>query len=322
MKSKKRVFITVNPDLLAGKRLQTVRSMVTCLHSLCDLHVVPIDEYDFGRKRVKAYKRIADGKFESRGWVKPEGDVWIVYTDGYWLDPKDYGFKHNRDFLNAQFHMHESHVENGRIKLLINTAEAERNCLKSWFAEIESKKWGVIPTYCFSNWKEVHDLLKSEKTIVAKPNWGGAGTGIYKITSAGQLDAFRKILDDENQSLKLDYCFQPLVSGPEKRLWFVNGKCVGGRIVHGRYTPWSDYTSEFRIEEYWKPKSRVFQTDVEKATKLCAKSGLTIGSIDFIGSYINEINGAGTTFTQYDGMTKIVDVRKPLTDYLASLVLE
>jgi hypothetical protein len=56
--------------------------------------------------------------------------------------------------------------------------------------------------------------------------------------------------------------------------------------------------------------------------RLCKKSGLTIGSIDFIGKHINEINGAGTTFTQYDVMTLITDARKPLVDFLAKIVLE
>jgi hypothetical protein len=322
MKSKKRVLLTVNPGLIEGKRFQTVRSIVTGLHSICDLLVLPISEYDFKRKRVNAYTRIANGRFEHYGWLKPEADVWIVYTDGYWIDCNDFGFKHRRDFLNAQIDMHETANQNGKVKRLINTAEAERNCLKSWFAELDAKKWGVIPTFKFSRWNDVHDFLKREKRIVAKPNWGGGGDGLHKIENETELTKFREAINETGESLLADYCFQPLVSGPEKRLWYVNGKCVGGRKVFGRHTPWSKSTPESRIIEYFEPRSKEFGEDLEKADRLCKRSGLTIGAIDFIGKHINEINGAGTTFTQYEAMTLIADARKPLVDYLASTARE
>lgn len=318
MKSKKRVLLTVNPGLLEGKRFQTVRSMVTGLHSICDLFILPISEYDFKRNRVNAYKRVARGQFEHHGWIRPEADVWIVYTDGYWIDSNKVGFKHRRDFLKAQIDLHETAHKNGKVRQLINSAEAERNCLKSWFAQLDAKKWGIIPTFKFSNWSSVHDLLKREKTIVAKQNWGGGGNGVHKIETETALSKFRELVGKNGESLSQDYCFQPLVSGAEKRLWYVNGQCVEGRKVFGRYTPWSEQTDDFRIFKYFDPKSKEFREDLEMADKLCKKSGLTIGSIDFIGKHINEINGAGTTFTQYDAMTLLIDARQPLVDYLAS----
>lgn len=318
----KRVLLTVNPGLIEGKRFQTVRSMVTGLHDKCDLFLLPISEYDFKNNRVNAFRRVAHGKFERHGWIKPEADVWIVYTDGYWIDHEELGFKHRRDFLNAQINMHEDAEQRGKIKQLINTAEAERHCLKSWFSELDAQKWGVIPTFKFSNWSEVHDFLKREKKIVAKPNWGGGGEGVRKLESEEDLNNFREQVSEKEQSLQLDYCFQPLVSGPEKRLWYVNGECVGGRKVFGRHTPWSEHRNDRRTITYFAPKSKEFTQDLEKANKLCKKSGLTIGSIDFIGNDINEINGAGTTFMQYDGMTVITDARKPLIDFLIAAVTE
>lgn len=321
MKSKKRVLLTVNPGLIEGKRFQTVRSMVTGLHDKCDLFVLPISEYDFNKKRVCAYKRVAHGKFEQHGWIKPEADVWIVYTDGYWIDSNDFGFKHRRDFLNAQIDLHETAFDSGKVNELINTAEAERNCLKSWFAELDAKKWGVIPTFKFSNWNDVHELLRQEKTIVAKPNWGGAGDGVRKIQNEEELEKLRTYIKCNKESLATDYCFQTLVTGAEKRLWYVNGECVRARVIHGRKTPWSDYSKDYRIVEY-DGHSKKFRKDVERANALCKKSGVTIGSIDFIGDHINEINGAGTTFTQYDLSTLVVDARKPLIDFLISVVIK
>ena len=322
MKEQNRVLLTVNPGLIEGKRFQTIRSIVTGLHDKCDLFVLPISQYDFQRKRVHAYRRVANGKFEQHGWIKPEADIWIIYTDGYWINCKEFGFKHRRDFLNAQFDMHEAPYQSGKVKQLINTIEAERHCLKSWFAELDAKRWGVIPTFKFSKWNDVHDYLEKEKTIVAKPNWGGAGDGVHKIENDRDLGDFRNFVNENDESLKADFCFQPLTSGPEKRLWYVNGKCVGGRKVFGRHTPWSEDKRDFRIVNYFEHKSKEFREDLEKADKLCKKSGLTIGSIDFIGKHINEINGAGTTFTQYDLMTLITDARKPLVDFLAAAVQE
>lgn len=317
----KRVLLTVNPGLLEGRRFQTVRSMVTGLHNRCDLFLLPISEYDFEKRRVRAYRRMAHGKFERYGWIKPEADLWIVYTDGYWINHQDCGFRHRREYLQAQIDMHEGAQQSGKVEELINTAEAERNCLKSWFAELDANKWGVISTFAFSKWSEVHDYLQQEKTIVAKPNWGGAGDGIHKIESDRELKDFQDLVGKKNESLAKDYCFQPLVTGPEKRLWYVNGKCVGGRKVVGRKTPWSEYANDYSITEYFNTKSKEFREDMERADKLCKKSGLSIGSIDFIGKHINEINGAGTTFVQYDLMNKVTDARRPLVDFLISKVV-
>jgi len=317
MKSKKRVLLTVNPGLIEGRRFQTVRSMVTGLHTVCNLYVTPISEYDFKQKKLNAYRRVAAGKFERHGWIKPEADLWIVYTDGYWLDAERMGFKTKREFLDAQFDLHES----GRVGKLINSVQAEKHCLKSWFARIDHKKYGVIPTHSFSQWSDVHDFLKREKTIVAKPDWGGAASGVVKLAGDADLDEFKQMMQETHQSLSSDYCFQPFVEGAEKRFWYVNGKCVGGRKIIGRPTPWSQADKEYRVVQFYEQKSKEYLQNIEAADRLCKTAEITIGSIDFIGDYINEINGAGTTFTQYEysGMKLIADARQPLVDYLVSI---
>jgi hypothetical protein len=322
MPSKKKVLLTVNPDLIEGKRFQTVRSMVTGLHEKCDLYIVPITGYDFKRKRLNAYRRAPGGLFERHGWITPEADLWIVYTDGYWLDASELGFKSKRDFLEAQFELHENAEESGRVGNIINTARAERHCLKSWFATLDAKKWGVVPTHCFLNWHELHDYLKREKSVVAKPNWGGAGSGIHKLSNDRDLAQFRALVEKTGETIERDYCFQPVVTGAETRFWYVNGTCVAGRKIFGRSTPWLEREDKPRIVDYWKPNSKDFAEALEKADRLCRKSGLTIGSIDSIGNHINEINGAGTTFTQYSSMNLITDARKPLVEYLVSLVTQ
>lgn len=318
MSSRKKVLITVNPDLVAGRRLSTIRSVVTALDAICDLSIVPIDSYDFSRGLVCAYRRVRCGRFEKMGMVKPQGALWIVYSDGYWLDHQEHGFKRRDEFLQAQICLHEDAQNSAAVTRVVNSPQAERNCLKSWMAGLDRQNFKTVPTYLATQFSEVHDLFCQHGTIVAKPNWGGSGFGVKKIASDNDIKVFQNFLEDSQSSLA-EYCFQNYVSGAEKRLWYVNGQCVAARITHGRHTPWSADTEDFRVASYDASTGKEFENDLSVADRLCRQSLLSIGSVDFIGGLVNEINGAGTTFTQYDGFKKIVDARKPLVDYLLSL---
>ena len=63
-----------------------------------------------------------------------------------------------------------------------------------------------------------------------------------------------------------------------------------------------------------------FAADLEAAERLCGLSGLNVGSIDFIGDRINEINGCGTIFTEYKGWHCVVDARPALVAYFVNLL--
>lgn len=321
MGRKKKVLITVNPDLVAGKRVSTIRSMVSALDPICDLLILPISEYDFKKSTVEAYRRKAGGTFSHVGTVKPEADLWIVYSDGYWLEHAQFGFDSRMEFIDAQFKFHQEALDTQAVAKIVNSPQAEKNCLKSWLAELDADKFGLIQTFKVSTYEHAHELLGARGTLVAKPDWGGAGSGIFKIEQGQDIEKLQAELEQAKCSLN-DYSFQLFATGEEKRLWFVNGQCVSGRKTYGRHTPWSPDTKEFKVVFYGDESVEGFARDHEIARKLCHEAGLLVGSIDFIGDKINEINGAGTTFTQYDGFTKIVDARKPLLDYLKSLVLE
>lgn len=324
MGHKKRVLITVNPDLVAGKRVSTIRSVVSALDPICDLLIVPISEYNFRDSTVTAYKRMKGGTFTPIGEIKPEGDLWIVYSDGYWLDHTEYGFSSRMDFIRAQFKFHQDALDSLVVAKVINTPQAEKNCLKSWLAEIDAAKFGAIPTFKVRTFGEVTELLQNRGTLVAKPDWGGAGGGIFKISNKDDVSKLEGVLHQESISHDLlsDYSFQLYATGEEKRLWFVGGECVSGRKTYGRHTPWSPDTKEFKVIYYGDRSVEGFSHDEELARTLCHKAGLMVGSIDFIGNQINEINGAGTTFTQYDGFKKIVDARQSLVDYLVSVTVD
>ena len=316
----KRVLLTVGSGLVAGKRRMTQRSLVTALHRRADLLVVPIDQYDFAAGRVRAYRRTPGGRFEELGTITPAADLWIVYSDGYYLDHRALGFGRRRDFFHAWLELHQRGIDSGRIGRVVNAPCVEARTLKSWFASLDPDAFRTIPTYRFSSMDEVYDFQKHRQAIVAKLDWGGAGTGAQRLLSEEAVRRFHSQMAVGNDRDLADYCFQPYLPADEKRLWFVGGRCVAGRKSHGRPTPWSDSTDDYAVHPYDDSCGGEFRADVAAAERLCRFAGLDVGSIDFIGERINEINGAGTIFTEYQRWQCIVDARPALAKYFVDLL--
>ena len=319
MAARKRVLLTVGPGLVAGKRHTTQRSIVTALHDRADLRVVPVDGYNWTDERVRAYKRTRGGSFEDLGMIVPAADLWIVYSDGYYLDHRALGFR-RRDFFRALLAFHQRGIDSGRIGRVVNAPCVEARTLKSWFATLDAEEYRLIPTYRFSAIDEVHDFQRQRRSIVAKLDWGGGGNGAQRLLSEEDVRRFAaELRNDDDRDLD-DYCFQPYLPGDEKRFWFVGGDFVAGRKSHGRPTPWSDSTDDYAVHPYDDDDGEEFRSDLAAASRLCRVAGLEVGSIDFIGKRINEINGCGTIFTEYKFWQCIVDARPALTRYFLDLV--
>lgn len=129
----------------------------------------------------------------------------------------------------------------------------------------------------------------------------------------------RRLVKDTDNDLS-DYCFQPYRPGDEKRMWFVGGRFVAGRMRHGAKTPWSDSDDDYDVYPYNSAGVKGFAADLEASERLCRLSGISVGSIDFIGESINEINGCGTIFTEYKYWQCIVDARPALVRYFVNLL--
>ena len=314
MAAKKRVLLTVNPFLVTGKRMMTQRSLVTALDRRADLIVATAGDYDFAQGLVRAYRRIRGGRFEEIGMIAPAADLWIVYSDGYYLDHRARGFTRRRDFFQAQNDFHRHFVAAGRVGRIINEPAAEAKTLKSWFAGLNPADHRIIPTRLAVSIDDVHDFREREDAIVAKLDWGGAGIDAHRLLSDGDVRRFgHHLADDANHDLR-DYVFQPYRPGDEKRLWFAGGRFVAGRQRHGGPTPWSDSTDRYDTWPYF-TGAEGFAADLEAAERLRAHCGLDFGAIDFIGNCINEINGCGTIFTDYKFWQCIVDARPALVSY-------
>lgn len=320
MPAKKRVLLTVNPQLVSGQRFMTQRSLVTALDKHADLLVLTAGDYDFDKGLVRAYRRIRGGKFEDAGMVAPSADLWIVYSDGYYLDHRALGFATRSRFFDAQIEFHQKQLDAGNVGRVINEPAVEARTLKSWFTGLDPTDHRIIPTRLFSCMDEIYDFQKAAGAIVAKLDWGGAGVGAHRLSSESDVRRFEQRLAEARDTDLSDYCFQPYQPGDEKRMWFVAGRFVAGRKCRGRNTPWSDRTEDYDVYPYDSADTDGFPADLEAAQRLCDLAGLNVGSIDFIGDRINDINGGGTIFTEYRNWRCIVDARPALVRYFVDLL--
>ncbi|HUQ31417.1 MAG TPA: hypothetical protein VM095_04820 [Pyrinomonadaceae bacterium] len=318
----RRVLITVNPCITGERNFSTLRKFITLMDRRFDLLLLPINGYDFQRGRVRAFKRVKGGSFENIGMIKPEGDLWLVYSDGYYLNHRRFGFRLRRDYFNAQIDFHQKHFSLGCVSLMINNPEAEARTLKNWFATLNHRRTRVIRTHMFPRIDEVYDFQKKQRRIVVKPDWGGASAEVQLLEDETAVRKFHGKLKRRTDRDLSDYCFQSFCEGDEKRLWFVGGKFVAGRKYYGREMPWQDWNEKCRIFAYNKNSQRGFQQDLAAAESLCKLSGISVGAIDFIGDRINEINGAGTVMTTMDTSNRrvFVDTRPAFIRYLLELL--
>lgn len=317
---KKKVLLTINPLVTEGRRFSTMRRVVTLLDRDCDLLLAPADGYDFKRGRVAVFRRRRDGSFEKVGNRTPRADLWIVYSDGFYQDPRAFGFRRRRDYHNAQLDFHREQARVGNVRVVINSPEAEARTLKSWLATLDFQELSVVPTYVFSNIAEVYDFRREQGTIVAKLNWGGANIGVERLHNEAAVREFERSLADYTDRDLSDYSFQLYCRGDEKRFWFIGGEFVSARVIHGRETPWSPDAADFRVGTYDAASSRNFKRDLTAARRVCELSGINVGAIDFIGHRISEVNGGGTVLTTYDHNKMVIDNRPAFLTYVRSLL--
>lgn len=317
---KKRLLITVNPSIIRERSFTTMRKFINVVDQHFELLLLPADGYDFKRKRVRAFKRLKGGAFKNVGAIEPAGDLWMVYSDGYYLNHRRFGFRLRRDYFNAQIDFHQRHLNRGSVSLMINSPESEVRTLKNWFATLSDRRARVIPTHVFPSIDEVYDFQKQQQRIVVKPIWGGASTGVELLADEKAVRKFHHQLKRHSDRDLSDYCFQPFCRGDEKRLWFVGGQFVAGRKYRCREMPWEEWNEKCRLSTYNKNSHQGFTKDLDAAQYLCKLSGISMGTIDFIGDRINEINGGGAVMTTMNNRRVFVDTRPAFIKYLLELM--
>lgn len=318
MKTDVRVLVTVNPGLVGGEKVPTIRTLVAALDAKCDLTIAPVDDFDFRQKKVRAFKAAGDGSFCDIGMIAPQADLWIIYSDGFWLDAKAMGFARRMDFHRAQFDLYEHCLEKGTVRAFVNSLAAEQRTLKSWLATLDPGETSIIPTYCVSTFEELRALRGQKGELIAKLTWGGAMKGLRRLTCDADIDSFEQAMALDEPYLTIEsFCFQEyLPSEVERRFYIAGGKCIGARQVTGRWLPWRTAGSD-QARRY-DDATETYRAERMAAERLAGLAGLTVGSVDFVGSRINEINGGGTVFTYEDDPD--LDFRQVLADSFVQLV--
>jgi len=318
----KKSLTTINSEIALDPN-NTFGSLVRTINKHSDARFVDSKgmNYDFKNNKVKTL--IFTGKkFEEIGFEIPKADLWIFYSDGYSTDTKNLGYSKPTEYHETLMSFLEKQVFEGNVKRIINTPEAERKTLKKYFAQLNPEEYGIIPTYILNNSKDLLKLLEEKKKIVFKPDWGGGMKGIKLISSLSQIKNFSE------EEIK-EGVFQDYHPGDEKRMWLVGGKFVDGRIIKDRHTPWENKEGDNLVYRYNKEEvmkngwnlSQLYK-EIELVNKLAKKTNLEIGSIDFLGNRINEINGAGTGFTTSNRSNDIhIDAREFLNEYIKSLLI-
>lgn len=314
-----RVLITVNPGLVRGEKLPTISALIAALDPKCDLVLAPVDSFDFGRKAVRGFKAVGHASFRDIGMIVPQADLWIVYSDGFWLDAKAMGFAARMGFHRAQFDLYEHYLDKGAVRAFVNGLEAEQRTLKGWLATLDPAMTSVMPTYCLSSFDDLRVLRKDRGALIAKLTWGGAMKDLRRLTCDAEVDSFEEAVAAQAPYLTIEsFCFQDyLPSEVEKRFYIVGGKCIGARQVTGRWLPWRGGGNDV-ARRYDDDGSNMYRAELAAAERLAGLSGLAVGSVDFVGSRINEINGGGTVFTYEDQPD--LDFRQDLAQFFVSMV--
>lgn len=321
----KKVLATINPDIKNPSNL-TYKGLVENCSKYGDARFIPSNgiNFDFKNNKVRMmeYKK---GNLIDIGYHTPEADLWIVYSDGFKTNTKALGYARPTDYHEKLMSFLEKQVLDGNIGQVINSPNTERKTLKKYFAGLDSNKFNIIPTYLFKDFEELYVKFKEKKKLVVKPDWGGGSAGVDLLKNEADIMKYRK-------SDLTDIVFQEYYPGDEKRMWITDGKFVEGRIAGNRNPPWmklegNSMVNYFNLEsakqkETWFTEEQ-FNTNLLAVEKIIEKTGLQMGSVDFLGDKINELNGGGTGFFFRDrDMTKMIDARKHLNNYIKSLLIK
>jgi len=291
----------------------TTRYVVDAMCACSDVIVARQGSFDFTTKTFLGYP-IASGELGAPERCEPVCDVWIGWIDGYALDHRAMGFPHDLAFYEAMQGLFEESLAKGDIGAMYNSPSAERRTLKDYLTVLDPKEYNLIPSFRIQRFDDLVDVFRARGPVVVKPIWGGLRKGVFKVMSEQDLFARR--------GADLARCVaQDLQSGPEKRLWISSGRVAGGGVQHGKRTPWSDYTDDFHVTAHEDGPPEAVARERRAAELLAKKTGLSFGSIDFIGDRVNELNGGGTGFVMWNrkGET-VLDARETLADGIRRLI--
>ena len=291
----KKVLVSINQRIAINPQTTFGGLVKVCEDSDAEVEYIGSigNNYDFDGGRIRT-SRFVEGAFVDGGFSSPNADLWIFYADGYQNDTAAMGFSRPLDYHERMMSFLETQVSSGNVGEVINSPETERRTLKSYFARLNPAEFGIIPTYLLAGVEELREALREKGKLVVKPDWGGGMNGVSLLSEG----------DDIREYESADFSglvFQDYSPGEEKRMWVVDGKFADGRLIRMRNSPWENHAQDSVVLPYNLSSATEglggieladFQRDVAATEKIAKEAGLMIGSVDFLGSRINELNGA------------------------------
>lgn len=238
--------------------------------------------------------RIHDGEVVLGRPVRTEPlcDLYVIRGSGI---VKDEPWSQMVQRIRSQFNTVEQWREKGIIRSCLNTPLAQMRALdKSDLYEVLHPLGVPLPQRF--EVRDVEDglsLVRGQGALVKKPRFGVMGFGVRRLLPEESDEALRVKLRDRFQDPWEMFQFQEYVKEVEqegtRRLIVVDDEVV----VAARFlNPASFITNVHQggqIHSYDPTRKEV------RTARECARAyGIRFGSVDFIGSYVLEVNGSGT----------------------------
>lgn len=162
---------------------------------------------------------------------------------------------------------------------MINSPQAAWFDLKNYQKKLDLP---FIPSPNISSFETLEKELKNNKKIVAKPNSGFHGKGMYYLENVSQMNKLKKNIFDSHS-------FEYFITGDEPRYIFLDNEIIVKRNLVKPKVFGEQSTTKLEMPNIFENKDEI--GIVKKAIQ---KTGMFYGCIDFKGKYILEINGSGT----------------------------
>ncbi|MFW5852983.1 MAG: ATP-grasp domain-containing protein, partial [Nanoarchaeota archaeon] len=297
----KKVYFSIREDITdVSPNKSSDHKFVQRMNEICDLHLVHPCEYDLDSMSVKAsyHYNSPTELIEASGRHTPEGDLFIIFSDG---SNRNRGL----DFAKKEYEFLKILKDEGYVNKFFNEPETEEKTMKSGLVELcKDTKLKIANTLDFSV-ENAESMIKEYGSAVAKPIFGCQMAGVMLLKDAGE------IREDDIEYLNQNYVLQEPLSGDEKRVVVMDGSVLMSRVHKNRPNPWND-TSNTRTEIY-EPSPLEREIAIMNTNAI----GAYLAGIDFIGDKINEINGSGTGIYFKDENTgNTIDKTGELVEYV------
>ncbi len=210
----------------------------------------------------------------------------------------------NSENSNAEREFLKKCRDQGNIGTIINAPESMEFVLKKNISILRDVPLPEV--YNISSVPDLTYLLKEEDKVVVKSDKSFHGLGVFYVSSDGFASDTNLYLDMLKNIQNYSF-FKYNNSNIEKRITFVDNKIVYTRALL-KPKPWEGGVSVPLSESTYYASNN----EVEIVKSIIDQTGLFIGSVDFLGNEINELNGSGIGTYWYRNGKKKYDITAEL----------